>query len=123
MSRSDTLKRGAKSTALQRILSGLRSSENQQEQGSNRRGRPGSRPGRLGRQARPGRGIRLGPRTGRDGPDSRVAGALVVALGDDSDTETHASADDGHRHGRLPGAGVFGSGSAQVLTGVVAHRA
>jgi hypothetical protein len=34
MSRSDTLKRGAKSTALQRILSGSRSSVNQQEQGS-----------------------------------------------------------------------------------------
>jgi hypothetical protein len=44
MSRIDTLTRGAKSTAPQRILSGLRSSENQQEHGSNRRGRPGSRP-------------------------------------------------------------------------------
>jgi hypothetical protein len=38
MPRSDTLTRGAKSTALQRILSDLRSSENQQEQGYNRRG-------------------------------------------------------------------------------------
>jgi hypothetical protein len=38
MSGIDKLTRGAKSTAPQRILSGLRSSENQQEQGSNRRG-------------------------------------------------------------------------------------
>jgi hypothetical protein len=49
------------------------------------------------------------PRTYRAGAGPQT-GHSSVPLGDDSDTETHASADDGHRHGRLPRSAVPRSG-------------
>jgi hypothetical protein len=107
MSRIDTLKRGAKSTALQRILSAYDPAKTNKSRDITDGGQPGFLPGRLGRQTRSRSRLRLGSGTRRHKPSLGIFSPLVVTLGQPARASQAAAAAHGQQQRRLPRACVL----------------